>query len=86
MDATANTHGDEASLGNIEQDAPILVILDDDCLLEIFRQLDFEDLSNVASVCIRFNQNAKKIYSKNYRARPIRLPVGDHGGWLVNFG
>lgn len=57
---------DATNKNEVQQTAPILVILDDDCLLEIFRQLDFEDLPNVANVCIRFNENAKKIYSSKY--------------------
>lgn len=39
-----------------------LLILNDDCLLEIFKLLDLSDLCAVADVCSRFRQIAKKSF------------------------
>lgn len=88
MDATDNNAcDDKGRLVEVEQSAPILVMLDDHCLLEIFAHLDIEDLPNVANVCIRFNQNAKKIYSTKFKTELIWLGLGDgDNDWLLNFG
>lgn len=88
MDASdKNTPNDNKdSSVDIQQNAPILVILDDDCLLEIFRQLDIDDLPSIANVCVRFNQNAKKIYSSKFRKTQIWFRNKGYDDWLLNFG
>lgn len=88
MDATGgNACGVKDGSAEVEQTAPILVMLNDHCFQKIFRRLDIEDLLNVANVCVRFNQNAKKIYSTNFRTQHVSLGIGnDADNLLLNFG
>lgn len=87
-DETTSSGSLTGGSNDVQQDAPILDILDDDCLLEIFQRLDFDDLKSVANVCIRFNQNAKKIFSSKFRTTAIGIgPFGtEDDNLLSNFG
>lgn len=40
-------------------DATVILCLNDDCLLEVFKKLDPMDLCAVGDTCIRFRENAK---------------------------
>lgn len=51
--------------------SPILNTLNDDCLREICKYLEFSDLLSCADVCIRFNHIAKGIFSTKYKALVI---------------
>ncbi|XP_055297005.1 uncharacterized protein LOC129565798 [Sitodiplosis mosellana] len=53
----------------LDQDSAshILIVLDDDCLREIFKHLNQIDLSSAAEVCVRFNQQAKDTFAKKYK-------------------
>lgn len=59
-------------------DAPsnILNALNDQCIYEIFKFLEFSDLVNVAEVCVRFNEQAKKTFATSKHKRII-LYSGD---------
>lgn len=48
------------------QTAPILTILNNDCLLNIFKRLDLLDLTNVAATCVRFNQQANELIKSHF--------------------
>lgn len=58
-----------------EQDSPnhILNVLNDDCLIAIFKKLHFSTLSTVVNVCVRFNCVAKITFSSKYRTKPINI-------------
>lgn len=45
----------------------ILNALDDYCMHEIFSNLNLVDLTNAANVCVRFNQQAKELFSAKYK-------------------
>lgn len=45
----------------------ILNVLDDDCLREILSHLNQSDLINAANVCMRFNEQAKSIFSNKIK-------------------
>lgn len=49
---------DPSSVSTSNSDTDILV-LNDDCLLEVFNHLDLTDLVSTADVCRRFRQNAQ---------------------------
>lgn len=49
----------------------ILNALDDQCFYNIFKFLDLSDLANVADVCVRFNQQAKKAFSTSELKRMV---------------
>lgn len=51
----------------IEKKSELLDTLDDDCLRGIFMYLTLLDLSNVAEVCVRFNQHANSAFNAKYR-------------------
>lgn len=51
-----------------------ILILNDDCLLEIFKYLRPIDLATVADVCARFRQNAQRHYA-NSKFTKIKLPM-----------
>lgn len=88
MDASDQSTNNDNKDGAIEvqQNAPILVMLDDNCLMEIFGHLDVDDLLNVANVCIRFNQNAKSVYSLKFKKIQLQLSPVNSDDWLLNFG
>lgn len=58
-----------------EQDSPnhILNVLNDDCLIAIFKKLHLSTLSTVVNVCVRFNCVAKITFSSKYRTKPINI-------------
>lgn len=45
----------------------ILNALDDFCLGKVFSNLNLVDLANAANVCVRFNQQAKVLFSVKYK-------------------
>lgn len=61
----------------------ILNALDDDCLREIFKYFELNDLTNTADVCNRFKKCAEDAFSNKYKT--VNLD-GDDTDVLINFG
>lgn len=57
----------------IESPKNILKLLNDDCLIAIFRKLHFSTLNTVMNVCIRFNRLAKRAFFNKYRSKKIHI-------------
>lgn len=55
----------------------ILNALHDDCFQEIFKYFDLHDLTNVAGVCVYFNQMAKENFSSNYKHITLTCDSGN---------
>lgn len=52
---------------NLDQNSSaILSVLNDDCLVEIFKIIPLSELCNVADVCKRFQQNAQKAFQSSH--------------------
>lgn len=60
------------------KDSPhnILHELNDDCLLKIFNKYDTQNLYNMASICQRFNDVAKRTFNSRYRRQSFS-PIYD---------
>lgn len=64
----------------------ILNALHDDCLKEVFKHLNQQDLFNAADVCIRFNQHAKAAYAVNYKEVEMIFSFIDIEAMVRKFG
>lgn len=63
--------------------ANILKILNDDCLIEIFKLLNLPDLCNVADVCRRFKQNAQTAFQLHHTSfKTNEIAKTDHKGFF----
>ncbi|XP_031616513.1 uncharacterized protein LOC116336653 isoform X2 [Contarinia nasturtii] len=74
----------------VEQDAAILNVLNNDCLREVFKYFDVADLCNTANVCVRFNQQAKNAFALKFTSININYLLSEEpiisGSLLHNFG
>lgn len=57
---------------DVSQDSLILNLLDDDCLQKVFGYLNLCDLTNVADVCVRFEEQSMKTFSTDFSKKSIK--------------
>lgn len=58
---------------DLSQNSLILNLLDDECLQKVFGYLNLTDLSNIADVCVRFDEQSKKTFSSKFSERYVRF-------------
>lgn len=56
-----------------ETDATSLLCLNDDCLIEILRYLNIDDLSSVASTCTQLKSSARDVFRTYHTSKTINI-------------
>lgn len=69
-----------------EQDstAHILIALNNDCLREVFKRLELNDLTNVAETCVRFHQQANEAFRSKYKHFVLHMKGREQDYRLLN--